>query len=214
MDSDGHGPTVRIVASVYDSLAYDPWSWSADGKSVLATSSNPRTGELTLTAISADGSAPPRRLDLGPGHLFGPVSSPDGRYIAWASDVTGRSELYVAEAGNPGKVGIPVRVSSSGVIGGPSVVSRFGFRGQGQVFFIDLQNRLMVSTLTERPSLAASPSVSVADLRALRIDPLRIAVLPDGRIMAIQNGDDEGNVSSYNVITNWSDVLRSKMAAH
>jgi hypothetical protein len=72
----------------------------------------------------------------------------------------------------------------------------------------------MVSTLTAKPSLSASPPVVIADLHALRIEPLRIAGLPDGRIMAIQNGEDEDDVSSYNVITNWSEILRAKMGAH
>jgi len=214
MDSDGHGAPVRIVASVYDSLTYDPWYWTADSKSVLATISNPRTGKMSAVAIPADGSGPVRQLDLGAGNTFGPAASPDGRYLAFSSDVTGRSEVYVAELGSSGSVGPAVRVSQGGVIGPTAGLGRFGFRGPGQLYFVDRQNRLMVSTLTAKPSLSASPPVVIADLHALRIEPLRIAGLPDGRIMAIQNGEDEDDVSSYNVITNWSEILRAKMGAH
>jgi Tol biopolymer transport system component len=212
LDPDGNGPPVRIVASVYDSLTYDPWSWSADSKSVLATVGNPRTGEIAAVSIPADGSGPPKHLDLGGGHVMGPVSSPDGRYLAFASDVTGRPELYISEPGTRATV----RISSNGMLGSGSNsgLGKFGFRGPGQVYFVDLQHRLMLATLTVRPTLAASPPVEIADLHALRVDAMRIAVLTDGRMMAIQNGADEGDVTSYNVVTNWEDILRAKMAAH
>jgi dipeptidyl aminopeptidase/acylaminoacyl peptidase len=213
MDADGHGAPVRVVSSVYDSLTYDPWGWEPDSKSVLATMSSPRTGKSSATAIPADGSGPPRNLELGSGNTFGPAVSPDGRYMAFSSDVTGRWEVYVAERGSSGSAGRTVRVSQGGVIGPTTGLGRSGFRGPGQVYFVDRQNRLMVSTLSTRPSLSASPPVAMADLHALRIEPLRIAALPDGRIMAIQNGEDEGDVTSYNLITNWSGILRAKMAA-
>jgi hypothetical protein len=68
--------------------------------------------------------------------------------------------------------------------------------------------------LTTRPVLAASPPVSVADLNRLRVGFSGFAPLSDGRIIAVQKGDDENDATTLNLVINWYDELKRKMAAH
>ena len=191
---DATGAAALVRASMPDSsfINYYPWSWSADGSQVLATREDTRVASLGIVSIPADGSHPPASLSATPGHSIGPVCSPDGAHVAWSSDVTGRSELYVAEYHAPAGLGTPVRVTSDGIAQSPTDVTRFGWCGSGELVYVDLQRHLMSVRISMRPSLSAPAPVLIADLRALHVDGLRFDPVPDGRIIAIQDGDDEG----------------------
>ncbi len=211
---DASGDPVRIVAGDGSVDNYHPWSWTPDGAWVLGMLEGVQSGKTTLLAFPADGSGSPRPIDVGRGNVMGSVASPDGRYLAWLSDVTGRFELYVAEYHPPTGVGARVRVSSDGVSAPPSTFSRFGWRRPGEIIFVDLQGRLMASTLTAHPVLAASAPVSVADLHALRVGFGSITPLSDGRVIAVQKGNDENDAPTLSLIINWYDELKRMMAAH
>jgi eukaryotic-like serine/threonine-protein kinase len=214
LDVDRSAQPVRIAAADSTHPDYDPWGWSGDGRFVLATQSSKQDGTMSLVAIRADGSNM-AVIDVGRGNvLVGPVTSPDDRYILWTSEVSGRAELYIAEFDGVARRGAPHRVSSEGIYMPPSSVflSRFGWRGPREVCYVDPRMRLMSTRINTAPLSAEAP-VMIADLRALQIEPLRINVLPSGRILAVQNGPDENETAHYNLVINWYDELRAKMKA-
>jgi Tol biopolymer transport system component len=87
---------VRIV-DVNDSaksqplgVALGPSSWSPDGQYLLGIA---QAGEMTLIPLAGNGK--PILVGSPNGHSFQAQFSPDGKYIAFTSDQSGRNEVYV-----------------------------------------------------------------------------------------------------------------------
>ena len=98
--SDGTGEAERLIEP--GKLEFPaPLSWSPDGKSLMLTSPGPN-GSDDLWLLPADGGEPEPYLaspfDEVDGHF-----SPDGRWIAYRSNETGGSEIYVRSTQGTGK---------------------------------------------------------------------------------------------------------------
>ncbi len=80
-----------------------PLDWSPDGGRLLVR------WDTTLAILGVNGSSP-RATITRPGRIWEGRLSPDGRSVAYASDETGRAEVYAQPLGG----GTPVRVSRDG----------------------------------------------------------------------------------------------------
>jgi serine/threonine-protein kinase len=69
-------------------------SW-ADGGKLLVFHTQSRESGLDIGVLSIDGSHAPKLLIRGPSDESKPAMSPDGRWIAYQSNVSGRWEVYV-----------------------------------------------------------------------------------------------------------------------
>ena len=107
--------------------------WSRDGRFVIYTREGSGTGN-DLWTVPIDGDRQPQVFLATPHNEASATFSPDGRWIAYQSKSSGRSEVYVLP--------FPVR-------GGPVPVSRDGgwsprWRGDGrEIFFVSLNGSLM-----------------------------------------------------------------------
>jgi hypothetical protein len=73
----------------------------------------------------------------------------------------------------------------------------------------------MVVSVQTSPTLGVSPPKGVYDLRQLRIDSetgSQWDFLADGRMIAIQKGDSEHDVSSFSIVLHWIDEVRTRVA--
>ena len=99
--SDGTGDAERLIEP--GKLEFPaPLSWSPDGSRLMLTSPGP-DGSDDLYFLPADREGEPEPylkspFDEGDGHF-----SPDGRWIAYKSNETGGSEIYVRSTEGPGK---------------------------------------------------------------------------------------------------------------
>ena len=99
--SDGTGEAERLIEP--GKLEFPaPLSWSPDGSRLMLTSPGP-DGSDDLWFLPADREGEPEPylkspFDEGDGHF-----SPDGRWIAYKSNETGGSEIYVRSTEGPGK---------------------------------------------------------------------------------------------------------------
>lgn len=76
-------------------LLVEPIDWSPDGRWLLVETGAP--GERTnLVLAAADGSGEIRTFAASPADENSGRFSPDGRFVAFASDESGREEIYVA----------------------------------------------------------------------------------------------------------------------
>ncbi len=90
-NADGTGRDELLVRTPRSDVASDV---SPDGKTLLVSSGSRDSGSDVLVA-PLDGSAAPRPLFATPADERQAVFSPDGKLIAYASDESGRPEVYV-----------------------------------------------------------------------------------------------------------------------
>jgi hypothetical protein len=111
--------------------------WSQDGRNVAWTEFNPSPGgQIRVAAL--DGSGEVRTVVAGAFDARGAVFSPDGRWIAFTSNETGRDEVYVQSY--PGSE--HRRLVSNG--GGREPLwspsgDRLYFRGQDRMSYVDVR---------------------------------------------------------------------------
>ena len=87
--------SLNVPAGHYESLAISP-----DGRqAVFVQSTSPSESSLWVVDLARGGAS---RLSTGGGRNDGPVWSPDGDRVVWASDRTGPQNLYVKNLNDPG----------------------------------------------------------------------------------------------------------------
>ena len=87
---DRSAPPELLVASEFDKV---PGSWSPDANALVFTEYHPETGaDVWIFERAAERVRPFVRTRF---NEYAPVFSPDGRYIAYATDESGRAEIVV-----------------------------------------------------------------------------------------------------------------------
>jgi serine/threonine-protein kinase len=207
---DQPGPPRRVCGFVKPNEPLIACSWSPDGTTLLA-STNDET--FAIPVPSTPGTlAQPRAVfaDKAPRYL--PNFSPDGRLVAYVSHETGSRETFVCRWDGQSVVGTPLQVSVGG--GGPAKWSRDGTK----LYYENSQAKLMAVDIAETPTLrSGTPSVAW-DLDALRIARFRgvgylFDFLPDGRMLAVQKAEGEGDPTQINVVLNFGEELKERMRA-
>jgi Tol biopolymer transport system component len=89
--ADLAGGVERLTTSVGSQR---PYSWADGGKLLVFEEASPDTG-LDIGVVPIDGAHTARLVIRGPSHEGRPSVSPDGRWIAYESNLTGRPEIYV-----------------------------------------------------------------------------------------------------------------------
>ena len=113
MRLDGATPPVELMRG---KEALNPIAWSPDRRHVLFRKLAAGVGGDILS-FPADDPTKITPLVTGPANDGGPVFSPDGRWMAFSSDRSGRMEAYVARFRgdqSPPALGPPVQISTYG----------------------------------------------------------------------------------------------------
>jgi eukaryotic-like serine/threonine-protein kinase len=144
----GTGAERRLTKSA--AIQY-PAAFTPDAQTLLYRAFSSDTG-WDLFTVAVDGNSSPQRLLQTPANETEMSLSPDGRYLAYTSDDSGRTEVYVSRF--PEMSGrMPV---SAG--GGQRPLWRADGR---ELYFVGTGNRLMAATVTITP---ATPAVSPPSL--------------------------------------------------
>jgi serine/threonine protein kinase len=118
-------------------------AWSHDGRTLFFNQDGPTRGDIWFHTLG-EGSAPQVFLAT-PFNEFRARPAPDGRHVAYASDESGRNEIYVREfPGGQGKVQVSVR-------GGEE--PRWSATGD-ELFFVG-EDTLMVVSVKHQPAFRA-----------------------------------------------------------
>jgi serine/threonine-protein kinase len=91
--ADGSGEAERLTTSEHTQR---PTSWSPDGKTLVFTEVAP-DGLFDIGLLVRDGEPTSRPFLQTPFNEAGGVISPDGRFLAYASDESGRDEVYIRQ---------------------------------------------------------------------------------------------------------------------
>jgi serine/threonine protein kinase/Tol biopolymer transport system component len=129
--------------------------FTPDARTVLFRSFSNDTG-WDLFTVAADGNSAPQRLLQTPANESEMSLSPDGRYLAYTSDDSGRTEVYVSRFP---EMSSRIAVSARGG-------HRPLWRADGrELYFVGSGNRLMAASVTFNGAAASvAPAVSVLDV--------------------------------------------------
>src|SRR5262249_44958019 len=117
-----------------------PGSWSPDGQVVAFSEEDPATG-WNIWILRLQGDRKPQPFLQTPANEGGPTFSPDGRWLAYQSDESGRWEIYVRPFPSPGG---KVQISTEG--GAEPVWAR-----NGRELFYRNGRKMMVTALETKP---------------------------------------------------------------
>jgi Tol biopolymer transport system component len=131
-------PETLIYSS--ESAAF-PRDWSPDGKQVLYAQPGPAGRSLFLLRMS-EGYAPAPFLQKQNSWHDAGKFSPDGKYVAYASNAAGPWEVYVAAVDAPAKVWKVSRELSAGWVGGGGQPQ---WRADGKELFYIMGNDTLLS---------------------------------------------------------------------
>jgi Tol biopolymer transport system component len=190
-----------------------PSSWSNDGRTLAFVERRDATGN-DIMMLDTSGTTPRARPFLQtPAQEGFPEFSPDGRWIAYSSNRSGRAEVYVQPYPGPGP---PVQVSISG---GDAPA----WRSDGaELFFLalrspdtpDVVNVMAAGTEPRGETLVAGVPRRLFEGRYALTGPVRgYDVTPDGRrFLMVQQFDPAPEPPPELVLVqNWIDELRRRV---
>jgi serine/threonine-protein kinase len=176
-----------------------PTGLSPDGRHVVYTLTEPDTGKNVWVA-PLDGSAPPRPLRASPYEEDFGTFSPDGRWIAYQSDETGRPEIYVEAFPGPGE---RHQISADGG------AEPLWTQGSGEIFYRHGEEMRVVPTRTgSRFDFEPSRALFTLSFDNMGNSARNYDVMPDGqRIVAVRVPDLDAP-RRIDIVTHWLDELK------
>jgi len=174
--------------------------WMPDGKHFLARLGS-TTGGRDIVLVSA-GDTTQRLLVSGPGDEFAPAVSPDGRWFAYASSESGRSEIFVRPVGDPGAS--RAQVSSRG-----GEEPRWAPSGK-ELYYRTRAGEMMAAEVTLGTSFSARPPRVLFVIPNAVTDNLHHAydVSRDGRFLMVNQAANEGG--ELVMVFNWFDEMKGR----
>jgi serine/threonine-protein kinase len=205
--ADGSGGLERLTTSEYINT---PVSWSPDGQLLAFHENNPTTQRDIWVLPLGDPSAGPgqvrktqpflrTRFDEG-----APRFSPDGHWLAYISDESGRYEIYVQSFPGPGG---KRQISTEG--GTEPVWNR-----NGRELFYRSGDKMMAVDIATQPSFAAGTPRMLFEgqyVPAPGASP-NYDVSPDGqRFLMLKPIEQAAGPTQINVVLNWFEELKQKV---
>jgi len=183
-----------------------PMSWSRDGRFLLYTMMNPKTARRDLWVLPLDGEKKPfPLLSTEFNHRTGQFS-PDGRWVAYTSDESGREEVYVRTfSPDPAAA-----VSDEGkwlISTGGGSEPRWRTDGK-ELYYLTPDRKLMAVELATNAGFAAAVPKALfqAPQRAATL-PYGWDVTPDGKRFLFA-APAEQREAPFTMVVNWQATLK------
>jgi len=197
--ADGSGEEHRLTTN--DNMQ-TPVSVSPDGKLLACTELDPAEGnDIWLVALDGGKPVPFLRTRASEAN---PHFSPDGRWLAYVSDESGRREVYVQPFPGPGGKWM---ISTGG--GTEPVWAR-----DGRELFYRSGDKLMAVTVATQPAFVAGLPRALFEgaFEPTGTGTSGFDVSPDGRrFLMIQPTAPERPATHVNVVINWFEELRQRV---
>ncbi|MGI9168312.1 MAG: protein kinase domain-containing protein [Pyrinomonadaceae bacterium] len=177
-----------------------PDDWSADGQFIVYQTLNPKTKwDLWLLPMSGDGQPVPfLQTEFNEQQA---QFSPDGKWIAYTSNVSGAPEVYVQTF--PASGG-PMRVSTGG--GGQPRWRRDG----RELFYIGVDRKLMAVDVKLGVIFESGVPKPLFGTRVITLTDFRnhYAVTADGQRFLINSRIEQTSATPISVVVNWTADLK------
>ena len=199
--ADGSAPEENLMGYGGDEQRWAT-SWSPDGKLLAFCRLDPTTGR-DLWLFPLEGDRKPRSFARAPLEQCPSVFSPDGRWLAYESTETGRSEIYVQPFPGPGG---KWQISTEGGV-------RPIWARNGRELFYRNGGKLMVASITSDPAFNAGKPRLVFEGRYWHAG-LDYDIAPDGqRFVMIKESEEHGDATQIHVVLNWFEELKSRVSS-
>ena len=195
--ADGSAPEELLQESQYHSHVS---SWSPDGKVLAFEEQSPETG-YDIWTLSVEGERQPVSFLNTSFEEHWPMFSPDGQWIAYMSDESGRTEIYVQPYPGPGG---KWQISSEG---GTEPV----WSPKGDELFYRNGNKLMVVNIGSQPTFnAGTPHLLFERQYEKGIAGLRpnFDVTSDGERFVMVKASEQATQIYLTVVLNWFEELK------
>jgi serine/threonine-protein kinase len=197
MPTDGSSPAQTLVQN--DDVFQVPSSWSPDGRTLTFYKIGSDTTR-DIWALPMDGDAVPKLILGTEFNEHSAMFSPDGRWLVYISDESGREEVYVRPYPGPEAKQI---VSTEG--GREPVWSADG----GEIFYRSGDKVLAVDVQTDPDFTAGTPRVLFEEPYAMWYGGgNNYDVTPDGRRFLMIKTDLESAPRQIHVVLNWFEELK------
>ena len=196
--SSGAGADELLLESDQDKAPVD---WSSDGRFLLFRSNSPQTG-FDLWVLPIFGDKKPFPFLKTPFVERDGQFSPDGKWITYESNESGRFEIYVQPFPGPGG---KFQISASG-----GAQPRWNKNGK-EIFYVSLDSTMMAAPVKLSPDGQSLETGTPAALFPVRIagGPLpsfnkqQYAVSSDGQRFLVNLAVEEGAAPPITLILNW-----------
>jgi Tol biopolymer transport system component len=208
--TNGSGKEQELVRATGDLKLPD--DWSHDGRFLLYTQRDPRThANLWVLPLAGNGTPSGTATPFADTEFSEEQGrfSPDARWIAYASDESGRSEIYIQPFPLPENGGSKTPISRDG-----GIQPRWRRDGK-ELFYFSPDGKLMAAEVTEGPTFKASVPRVLFQVPVAQIAHNAVAsqvfgwdVAPDGKRFLI----DTAATSSepVTVVLNWTAELKKE----
>jgi hypothetical protein len=199
--ADGTGEP-ELLSATAQPEAYFPTSFLPDGSFAVAIhqKSSAKWDIVLLPLESVDDSNPPTVLlsDAQNGFV-----SPDGRWLVYQSDTSGRDEIYLRALRSDASLGREIPVTDNG---GYSAEWMPTAKGDGPE--LRYLNGFDLFGVTVRADGTLSEANLVANLSDLMARTVDASWMPDGRTLVSLKSEDEREPSELNAILNFASELQ------
>jgi serine/threonine-protein kinase len=196
--ADGSGGEEKLSGRELDDLGASLYSVSPDGKTLLVGAYT--AGRQAIQALSLDGNAKIQPFLQSSSNIYGAYFSPDGRWVVYMSEESGRREVYVQPFPGPGGKWM---ISTEG---GES--PRWSPTGR-EIFYRSGEKLMIVPVETQAAFKAGTPRVWFQGAGYLGQQHYDIA--GDGQhLLMVKQEEPSTAPRELNVILNWPDELNRR----
>lgn len=187
---------------------YYPADWIDGGRTLILGHQNwekNQQGDIVALDLEAPRGTLPTPIIATPAYEGSAAVSPDGRWLLYASDVSGQTEVYLATMPFDG------RSWQVSVGGGETPM----WDSKGQAYYVGDEHDVYAARLTLEP--ASEPAIAEPEL-LFNLKPIvalaswgAVAPLPDGSFVGVAPAAWESEPLALNVIVNWGQELSAKL---
>jgi eukaryotic-like serine/threonine-protein kinase len=175
-----------------------PDDWSRDGRRIIIDVYSGGSTKLDLWWLPLDGDRKPAPYLQTPFNEAHGRLSPDGKWLAYASDETGRSEIYAQSFPTPGG---KVLISTNGG-------DQPRWRGDGkELYYLTLDRKLMSVEVTAGATFESGTPKVLFQTRTPAVGLLAFrnhyAVMPDGRKFLVVTVPEDMSTGPLVMVLNW-----------
>ncbi len=193
--ADGTG--VKELLSMMDNAQF-PTCWSPDGRILLFTDEHPDT-KFDIWLLPMENDRKPQPLVKTKFNETGAVFSPDGRWIAYQSDESGRYEVYVRSFPGPGP---KQPISKDG-----GTEPAWAPDGR-ELFYRNGDKMMVVDWRTHEEFTTAKPKLLFEGKYLMDRLGANYDIAPDGRRFLMIRNDHETAPTQLRIVLNWSEDLK------